>query len=308
MQAYSIFTALILSLAPSLSACALDQETRAKSTPTQVQGANLEERYRTALKQATAASKDAPFWVVYTFDVREGVGVDEPLPHGLENKITLNGLRVSLSAAKPSRNVGIFILQRGAEEIERVEIHDLDRFQRREQYAVKSLGHASGAESLQLLQRLYAKQAQAQIGERLVLAMAMHKDPQVETILKNIVTEARSTKERGTAAMWLGQIPAQREFLVSLATDAQAPIEVRKQAVVGLGFSSYQDALSTLRNIYGSTPSKEIKEQVIFAVSNVDNKAEALAFLNHVKENDPDPDIRRQARHWIENMDAASGS
>lgn len=268
------------------------------------QQSNARARFDEAVAQATAQSKDARFWVVYSINARQGIGIDEELPRELKegNLVLKEGLRISMRPASPSKNVGVFLLHRG-NEIERVEVHDLDRFRSEDKYPVKSLGPIQNSESIALLKSLLAKHSGALTGERLVLAIALHEDPQVETILLDIINTARADeKQRGTAAMWLGQIPGQKATLENLARNKDLPVEVRKQAVVGLGFSRYTGVLSTLQNLYETLSDREVKEQTLFAASNTVNRTEAAAFLNKVKSSDSDPDFRQQAGLWLERL------
>lgn len=270
----------------------------AASVPTQ---GSVSNRLDEAVKEATAKSQDARFWVVYSTNVRRGVGIDEELPR-VKGVVLKDGLRISLRPASESKTVSVFLLYHG-NEIEKVEIHDLDRYRSEDKYPVKSLGQVQAAESLGLLKSLLAKNFGKLTGERLVLAMALHDDPQVEAILLDIVNSSSADeKQRGTAAMWLGQIPGQKASLENLARNEALPIEVRKQAVVGLGFSRYAGVLSILRNLYETLSDREVREQVLFAASNTVNRTEAAAFLNKVKNTDSDQDFRQQATIWLERL------
>jgi len=271
----------------------------AASAPTQ---SGVGNRLDEALRQATAKSADARFWVVYSINARRGVGVDEELPRDLKGVIFKEGLRISLRPASESKKVGVFLLYHGSE-LEKVEIHDLDRYRSEDKYPVKSLGQVQNTESIGLLKSLLAKNFGKLTGERLVLAIALHDDPQVEAILLEIVNSSKADeKQRGTAAMWLGQIPGQKALLENLARNEELPIEVRKQAVVGLGFSRYADVLSTLEKLYKTLSDREVREQALFAASNNVDRTEAAAFLNKVKNTDPDQDLRRQATIWLERL------
>jgi hypothetical protein len=262
----------------------------------------LQERWNEAVKRSASASKGARFWVAYDFNIRPNVGIDEPLPPEMKGILAADGLRISLRPSSASRRVSVFALYDG-EKIERVEVHDLDRYRPDGKVPVQSLGRADNAESLSLLRSLYSKSTNEEVGERLVLAMALHDDAQVASILKEIIASPSGReKEKGAAAMWLGQTPDQKGFLESLARDGQAPIEVRKQAVVGLGFSHYTGVLPVLQNLYRSVGEREVREQALFASSHTRDKAEAAAFLKGVKDSDPDPDFRRQAAVWLERL------
>lgn len=278
-------------------------------TPLAAQG-TIQDRLNETLKQGIAESKGAPFWVVYSIKAHRGIGLDEEVPEvkGTVNKM---GLRLSLRPTSESKNVSVFLLYHGhnveKNEIERVEIHDLDRYRAQDQYPVHSLGQVTNADSIELLKSLLPDYAGTQTGERLVLAIGLHDDPQVAPALSSIVNNSRfGDKERGAAAMWLGQIAGQQTTLENLARDPQLPIEVRKQAIVGLGFSRESGVLPTLQNFYATSADRELKEQALFAASNTINRTEATAFLTRVKNTDPDQDLRQQAALWLQRISTSS--
>ena len=140
-------------------------------------------------------------------------------------------------------------------------------------------------------------------GERLVLAIGLHDDSEVQPTLLSIVNNSGlSEKERGAAAMWLGQIPGQKVTLENLARDENLVVEVRKQAIVGLGFSRDPDVLPILQNFYETFSDRELKQQALFAASTTINQSEATAFLTKVKNTDPDQDLRQQAALWLQRL------
>ena len=216
------------------------------------------------------------------------------------------GLRLSLRPASESKNISVFLLYRG-NEIEKMEIHDIDRYRARDEYPVHSLGQVTNADSIALLKSLLPAHSGTRTGERLVIAIGLHDDPQVAPTLSIIVNNPEGNeKERGAAAMWLGQGPGQKATLENLARNEALPIEVRKQAIVGLGFSRYPDVLPILQNFYETFSDRELRQQALFATSHTINRTEATAFLTRVKNTDPDQDFRAQATMWLQRLAASS--
>lgn len=263
----------------------------------------LQERMEAAIQKERAASKDARFWTVYKFKLRKGIGLDAELKRSIKSNTFIRGLRIKRNASVETRNAAVFLLHDLSDNsVEKVEVHDLDRHRDESGLPVRMLGDAEVGESLDLLKRLLDKHPGGLVGERLVLSIALHDDPRVEPILKNIIGGDYEEKERSQAALWLGEVPGQNEYLAGVARDERMPSEVRKQAVIGIGYGGSPDSLSILRNLYKTAPSREIKEQCLFAASVGDDKKGAAVFLNDVKANDPDPDFRRQAAHWLEQL------
>lgn len=266
---------------------------------------NLQGRLDAAINKERAGSRDARVWTVYSFKVRKGVSVDGDLGPGVKGKVSVHGLHIEMRSSNPSRNVGLFLLYDLSDgSLEKVEIHDLDRYRTDSELPVRMLGAAETGESLDMIQRWLEKKPGGQVGERLVMAIGLHDDPQVESLLKAIVGGSYEEKEQAQAALWLGQVPGQKSFLEGLARNEQLSSEVRKQAVVGIGFSQSPGALSTLRNMFETVSDREIKEQCLFAASLTEDTRDAAAFLKEVKTNSQNPDFRRQATIWLDRVEA----
>ena len=261
----------------------------------------IQNRLDETVKQANAKSQGGRFWVVYSIKAHHGIGVDETVPE-VKNTVLRDGLRISLRPASESKNVSVFLLYHG-NKLEKVEIHDLDRFHPPDNYPLHSLGQVTNAESIALLKTLLPDHAGSMTGERLVLAIGLHDDAQVAPVLLSIVNNSGlSEKERGAAAMWLGQVPDQKAMLENLARNEELPVEVRKQAIVGLGFSRYPGVLAVLQNFYETFSDRELKQQALFAASQTIDRNEATAFLSKVKDTDPDQDLRQQASLWLQRL------
>lgn len=266
---------------------------------------NLQGRLDAAINKERADSRDARVWTVYSFKARKGISVDADLDQGIKGNVSVRGLKIEMRSSTPSRNVGLYLLHDLSDgSLEKVEIHDLDRYRTESELPAHMLGAADTGESLDIIQRLLEKKPGGQAGERLVMAIGMHDDPQVESLLKAIIGGSYEEKEQAQAALWLGQLPGQKSFLEGLARNEQLSSEVRKQAVVGIGRGQSPGALSTLRNMFETISDREIKEQCLFAASLTEDKRDAAAFLKEVKANNQNPDLRRQATLWLDRVQA----
>lgn len=265
---------------------------------------SIQTRLDETVKQAIAKSNGARFWVAYSIQAHHRIGVDEAVPES-KGTVFKEGLRLSLRPASESKNVSVFLLYRG-NRIEKMEIHDTDRYRTRDEYPVYSLGQVTNADSIGLLMSLLPAHSGTVTGERLVLAIGIHDDPQVAPTLSSIVNNSEGNeKERGAAAMWIGQVPGQKATLESLARNEDLPIEVRKQAIVGLGFSRYPDVLPILQNFYETFSDRELRQQALFAASHTINRSEATEFLMKVKNTDREQDFRQQATLWLQRLSAS---
>ncbi len=134
--------------------------------------------------------------------------------------------------------------------------------------AIFFLGNQRGdaAESMKFLTELYPTLPEAELKERVLWAVSQRKTPE-----------------------------AQR-FLTALALNAKEPMQVRRTAI----FQATQAGMTVaqLRELYRSVPDKEIREQVIFAISNT-KSTEAVDALFDIAKNDPDRTMRQRAIFWL---------
>jgi HEAT repeat protein len=91
------------------------------------------------------------------------------------------------------------------------------------------------------------------------------------------------------------------EWLLSLALDESEPIKLRKQALFWAG---QQDHLPTesLRQLYGDIEDVEMREQVIFVLSQRDERA-AVDVLMDIARNETDRELQRKAIFWLGQSD-----
>jgi HEAT repeat protein len=103
-------------------------------------------------------------------------------------------------------------------------------------------------------------------------------------------------KERVLWAVSQRRTPEAQRFLTALALNASEPMQVRRTAI----FQASQAGMTVaqLRELYRSVPDKEIREQVIFAISNAKN-TEAVDALFDIAKNDPDREMRQRAIFWL---------
>jgi hypothetical protein len=308
MQGHKFVALFSLIMLLPITACAGNrglQATGASASQVAAEKSNLQGRLDAAVNKERAGSRDTRVWTVHSFKVRKGVGVDGDLDPNLKGKVSVRGLHIEMRSANPSRNVALYLLHDLSDNtIEKVEIHDLDRYRIESELPVRMLGAADTGESLGIIRRALEKKPGGQVGERLVMAIGLHDDPQVESLLKAIVNGSYEEKEQAQAALWLGQLPGQKNFLEGLARNEQLSSEVRKQAVLGIGRGQSPGALSTLRDMFETVPNKEVKEQCLFAASLTEDKRDASAFLRDVKANSQNSDFRQQATLWLEHLEA----
>ncbi len=258
-----------------------------------VEGSDFNARFETALQQGR---KTAPkFWVAYSFDVRPGVLVDADFSRN-GNVVIVNG--TTTDPAMETRNLGIFLLH-DANEVVRVETYNLERQREYSSYPVYWLGRANNQESLQRLKKILGDNQPERINEQVVRALALHDDPSIGGLLKGIVETAKNNKLRKSALTWLGDFEVESAFLLQIARTEAEPLEIRKQAVFALGRSKDNGSLGLLQNLYATDISRELKRQILFAVTLKQQQEAAIDFLIKQAESESDRELKKQALFWL---------
>jgi HEAT repeat protein len=90
--------------------------------------------------------------------------------------------------------------------------------------------------------------------------------------------------------------PDDRKWVLSLAADAQLPVKVRRQAVfwAGQGGAPIDDILG----VYRTVDERQVKEHVIFALSQREESAATDALVTIAK-GDADREMRKKALFWL---------
>jgi len=127
-------------------------------------------------------------------------------------------------------------------------------------------------------------------------------------MLEDFVRNSKIDKVRRSAIFWLGQIPGHNQFLVDLVRNEQESASLRKEAAFAIGISKDAGAVAALEGLYAAITNREVKKQIIFAVS-LDRSEDGLSsnrssddginFLVKVAESDSDRELRKQALFWL---------
>jgi HEAT repeat protein len=260
-----------------------------------VDGTSLKAKIDSAVRMGRGSARSGKFWIGYQFNVNPGVTID------VDWKGRKSDNDPSSTTRYETRNVGIFLLRDSASDaIARVEVYNLERQHDYNGYPVYWLGRAANDESLNLLKELADKDVTEKVGERATMALAMHDDSRVGSLLESLVRNSTAERIRKSAVFWLGQTEGETAFLSELVRNEQEGTEIRKQAAFAIGVSQDPMALTALQNLYGQVSNREVKKQVIFGAfvhnKNADNSAD---FLIQVAEKESDREVRKQAIFWL---------
>jgi hypothetical protein len=270
-----------------------------------VEGGDLAARLASARQRARPASTPArPHWVAYGFPVRRQVAVDVVIG-GVQDAPTEFGVITGNVGQYETRNLGVFLLyaDAGADAPARVEVYNLDRQRDFDGLPVYWLGRAEAAESLRLLRGFVGRASGHGLDENLTQAIALHDDPQAETMLEELARKSPSVGARTRAIFWLGRLGGHLPLLSELARAAGEPLPVRQEAVRAISKGSDANALSALRDLYASVNEQPLKEEIIDAAAK-SRQPGAADFLTQIAQGDENSDLGRRARS---RLDKATG-
>ncbi|HEU4700795.1 MAG TPA: HEAT repeat domain-containing protein [Gemmatimonadales bacterium] len=170
------------------------------------------------------------------------------------------------------------------------------------------------------------------VQEKALFALSQQSNPRATTALRAFAERNDIDEEmRGKAIFWLGQSnsadnaqflrglfgrlkseelkkrvlfsisqmrdPGAQRWLLDVARERAQPIEIRKNALFWAGQSG-KIPVADLATLYGTMDDREMKEQLIFVLSQRDEPA-ALDKLMDIARRDPDPELRKKALFWV---------
>jgi HEAT repeat protein len=273
-----------------------------------VAGADLKSKSDAAVRQGRAASRPAPFWVAYAFDVRPGIAIDidsEQFDGSWEKSAGTSVFRGKVNGVTvETRNLGLFLLhdpQGGA--VTRAEIYNLERKHDYGSYPVYWLGRAGNEESLNHLLALAESARTESVAATAAVALAVHDDRRVNEMLKSLVSRPKNKEVRATSAHWLGHIGGEHAFLSEIVRNEREDKELREAAAHAVGLSHDEAALAALQSLYAEVADGNLRTALVHAAAYNENEAAASAFLLRVARTDRDGEVRQQAVHRLGRFD-----
>jgi len=190
------------------------------------------------------------------------------------------------------------------------------------------LGDASDAQSLPIVEGLFAATPQQELREDITSAIGIHGSSDlVVPILLRLLTSHEPTGVRAQAAEWLGFhpttaavvalsaaarndqagdvrreaaealgdniLPAATESTIAVARTASDP-DTRREAVEGLGQKDSDRALATLVAIAQSDRNEDVQREAVETLGEMSN-GRGLTAVRDIARNHPRPDVRRAA-------------
>jgi HEAT repeat protein len=202
--------------------------------------------------------------------------------------------------------------------------------------AVFWLGQVPGDQSVALLDSILRTTKDEELQRKAIFALSQHPGERAGRLLRDMATRKDLSEEtRGRVILALGQMRGDAEdvgylrqifptleserlkervimgvaqrggaenqrWLLDIASDSKQDVEVRKKALFWAGQSGLP--IADLSSMYGRLSDRELKEQVIFVLSQRGESA-ATDKLIDIARHDPDVELRKKAIFWLGQRD-----
>ncbi len=201
-----------------------------------------------------------------------------------------------------------------------------------QEQAVFWLSQVHSTQAVNALDSILMQSENPRIQEKAVFALSQHNSPRAAEILRRFVARRDVSEDlRESAIFWLGQshsgenveflkqlygqvdspqlkdkiifsISQQEstdgaEWLMNLALNENESMKLRKQALFWAG-QQRRIPTGRLSELYRSMPDREMREQVIFVLSQR-HEREAVDVLMGIARDETDPDLQKKAIFWL---------
>lgn len=210
--------------------------------------------------------------------------------------------------------------------------------------ALNGLMQMDAAKATPILQKVLARRDSGSVclRRKAVFLIAQQETSNAESILLSVARNDPDPEVRSQAVFWLSQVnsptavaaldsilrsskdpelqekalfalsqqdsPRAKQLLRAYAAQESAPEDLREKAVFWLGQEGDTSSISFLRTLYGRTSNAELKEKILFAVAQSDNKT-GQAWLLEVAQNPKESiEARKQALFWAAQNGASIAS
>jgi len=176
--------------------------------------------------------------------------------------------------------------------------------------AVFLIAQQENANAENILLSVARNDPDAEVREQAVFWLSQVNSPTAVTALDSILRSSTDPElqEKALFALAQQESPKATQMLRAYASQESAPAEMREKAVFWLGQRGDTASIGFLRTLYGRTSNAELKERILFAVSQ-SNNAGAQAWLLEVAQNPKESiEARKQALFWAAQNGASIAS
>ena len=159
-------------------------------------------------------------------------------------------------------------------------------------------------ESADILMRVAREDPDPDVRHNAIFWLSQTDSRKAGEFLEQLLIESDDPEMMEKAIFALSQIGDERamEALKSIALDKSRPDEVRSQAIFWLGQAGGLDDVEFLKDLYGQIDDRELKEAVIFSVSQHSRNGDWLLDIIHDEKEASE--VRAQALFWAGQSDA----
>ena len=159
--------------------------------------------------------------------------------------------------------------------------------------------HHSARATAALRTYVERKDVSDEMREKAVFWLGQSDDPENAAFLRTVYgrTDSGALKQKILFALSQSRGAENQQFLLDVARNKGETVEVRKQALFWAGQSG-TIGTAELASLYGTIPDREMREQIIFVLSQR-NDAAAMDKLIDIARKDPDPELRKRALFWV---------
>ena len=200
------------------------------------------------------------------------------------------------------------------------------------QQAVFWLSQVPDERAVDMLQEILRNSKDEELQNKALFALSQHRSGRGSAILRDFATRSEaSTELRGQAIFWLGQRAStenneflrglytrltsdelkekvlfslsqrrgmgNEQWLMNIAVNEREDIELRKKALFWAGQSGA--GLDAIIPLYSRIANREMKEQVIFVLSQRQRDPAAMDKLFDIAKNEKDSELRKKAIFWL---------
>lgn len=200
------------------------------------------------------------------------------------------------------------------------------------QQAVFWLSQVPDERAVDMLEDILRNSKDEELQNKALFALSQHRSQRGSAILRQFATRDGASEElRGQAIFWLGQRASQEnneflrslysqlnsaelkdkvlfslsqrkgmgneQWLMNIAVNDRENIELRKKALFWAGQSGV--GIDAIIPLYSKINDQEMKEQVIFVLSQRGGTPAAVDKLMDIAKNDKNPELRKKAIFWL---------
>jgi HEAT repeat protein len=170
------------------------------------------------------------------------------------------------------------------------------------------------ADSVNITQSLYDiarnESRDKEVRDQAVFWLGQQDDDRAVDLLENVLKSSRNSDIRDKAIFALSQHSSGKGFpiLRQYAEDRNAPEDLRGKAIFWLGQRRGEERFDYLRGLYGRLDNQDLKDKVIFAMSQQKDEA-SMKWLVDLASNSAEPiEMRKKALFWAGQTSSSSES